>query len=94
VLLDQLAATTGWSRANARRALMVALKRKGSATARKSNPRSRKYVYHTRKLLIQVWNLAGRPSGKYLAATVPNLWACRGMKPGPLPLDIRAEEPG
>jgi hypothetical protein len=39
VMLDQLVATTGWSRANARRALMVAAKRKGPASAVKRKPR-------------------------------------------------------
>ena len=73
VMLDQLVATTGWSRANARRALTAALKRKGPAKAVKRKPRSRTYGYDTLKLLIQVWNLAGRPSGKYLAATMP-IW--------------------
>lgn len=34
-------------------------------------PRSRTYGYNTLKLLIQVWNLAGRPSEKYLTATLP-----------------------
>lgn len=33
VMLDQLVATTGWSRANARRALRAAAKRKGSSRA-------------------------------------------------------------
>lgn len=73
VMLDQLVATTGWSRANARRALTAAGKRKGPAKAVKRSPRSRTYGYDTLKLLIQVWNLAGRPSGKYLAATMP-IW--------------------
>ena len=73
VMLDQLVATTGWSRANARRALTTAGKRKGPAKAVKRKPRSRTYGYDTLKLLIQVWNLAGRPSGKYLAATMP-IW--------------------
>jgi hypothetical protein len=70
VLLDQLVATTGWSRANARRALTAARVRKGLASAVKRKPRSRKYGYDTLKLLIQVWSRAGRPSGKYLAATM------------------------
>ena len=73
VMLGQVVATTGWSRANARRALMAALKRKGPAKAVKRKPRSRTYGYDTLKLLIQVWNLAGRPSGKYLAATM-GIW--------------------
>jgi hypothetical protein len=73
VMLDQLVATTGWSRANARRALTAAAKRKGPASAVKRKPRPRTYGYDTLKLLIQVWNLAGQPSGKYLAATM-GIW--------------------
>jgi len=70
VMLDQLVATTGWSRANARRALSAAGKRKGSARAVAGTPRGRTYGYDTLTLLIRVWNLAGCPSGKYLAATM------------------------
>jgi hypothetical protein len=73
VMLDQLVATTGWSRANGRRALTAAAKRKGPARATRRTPRRPTYGYDTLKLLIQVWNLAGRPSGKYLAATM-GLW--------------------
>ena len=73
VILDELVAVTGWSRANARRSLSTARKRKGPAKAVKRRPRPRAYGYDMLKLLIQVWNLAGRPSGKYLAATMP-LW--------------------
>lgn len=72
-MLDQLVATTGWSRANARRALTAALNRKGPARAVKRSPRPRTYGYDILKLLIQIWNLAGRPRGKYLAATMP-IW--------------------
>jgi len=73
VMLDRLVATTGWSRANARRALTAAGKRKGSVKAVRRAPRRATYGYDTLKLLIQVWNLAGRPSGKYLAVTM-GLW--------------------
>lgn len=73
VMLDRLVATTGWSRANARRALTAAGKRKGPARAVKRTPRPRTYGYDTLRLLIQIWNLAGRPSGKYLAVTMP-IW--------------------
>jgi hypothetical protein len=72
-ILNELAATVGWSRANARRALTAAGKRKGPARAVKHTPRPPTYGYDTLKLLIQVWNLAGRPSGKYLAATM-GIW--------------------
>ena len=54
VMLDQLVATTGWSRANARRALTAARVRKEPASAVKRKPRSRTYGYDTLKLLIQI----------------------------------------
>ena len=73
VMLDQLVATTGWSRANARRALTAAGKRRGPARTARRTPQSPTYGYDTVKLLIQVWNLAGRPSRKYLAAPM-GLW--------------------
>ena len=73
VMLDRLVLTTGWSRANARRALTAAVKRKGTAKAVKRKPRPPTYGYDTLKLLIQVWNLSGRPSGKYLSATM-GIW--------------------
>ena len=73
VILDRLILTTGWPRVNARRALTAAVKRKGTAKAVKRKPRPPRYGYDTLKLLIQVWNLSGRPSGKYLAATM-GIW--------------------
>jgi len=73
VMLDQLVATTGWSRANARRALTAAKARKGPARVVTRTPRPPTYGYETVKLLIQVWNLAGQPSGRYLAATM-GIW--------------------
>jgi hypothetical protein len=72
VMLNELAATTGWSRANARRALSTASKAKKTTRAAR-RPRQPRHGYDTRKLLIQVWSLAGRPSGKYLAATM-GIW--------------------
>lgn len=73
LVLDELVAVTGWSRANARRALSTARKRKGPAKAVVRKPRGRTYGYDTLKVLIGVWRLAGMPSGKYLAATM-DLW--------------------
>lgn len=67
-LLDQLVAEVGWSRANARRQLTAALARRGPARAVKRKPRPRTYGYDTVKVLQRVWQVAGRPSGKYLAA--------------------------
>jgi hypothetical protein len=63
-------ATTGWSGANARRALVVAAKRKGPASTVKRKPRPQTYGYDTLKLLIQVWSFAGRASWMYLVATM------------------------
>jgi transposase InsO family protein len=73
LVLDELVAVTGWSRANARRALSTARKRKGPAKAVVRKPRGRTYGYDTLKVLISVWRLAGMPSGKYLAVTM-DLW--------------------
>ena len=73
LILDELVAVTGWSRANARRALSTARKRRGPAKAVVRKPRGRTYGYDALKVLISVWRLAGMPSGKYLAATM-DLW--------------------
>jgi transposase InsO family protein len=73
LVLDELVAVTGWSRANARRALSTARKRKGPAKAVVRKPRGRTYGYDTLKVLIRVWRIAGMPSGKYLAVTM-DLW--------------------
>lgn len=72
-LLDELVATTGWSRANARRQVTVAGKRRGPQRATMRTPRPRTYGYDTLWLLMCVWMLAGGPSGKYLAATM-GIW--------------------
>ena len=71
--MDELVAVTGWSRADARRALSTARQRRGPAKAVVRKPRGRTYGYDTLKVLISVWRLAGMPSGKYLAATM-DLW--------------------
>lgn len=65
-MLDELVATTGWSRANARRQVTAAGKRRGPRRAVKQVPRPRAYGYDTLRLLIRVWMPAGQPSGKYL----------------------------
>lgn len=72
-MLDALVATTGWSRANARRQVQAASERKGPQRAVRRTPRPRTYGYDTLRLLIRIWMLAGQPSGKYLAATMA-LW--------------------
>lgn len=53
VILDQLVVMTGWSRANATRALTAARAWKELTRAAKCKPRSRTYGYSTLKLLIQ-----------------------------------------
>src|SRR5450756_3097755 len=66
-MLDELVAVTGWSRANARRAITAAAKRKGPARSVQRKPRARTYGYDTLKVLVEVWTLIGQPCGKYLA---------------------------
>lgn len=66
-MLDELCGATGWSRANARRAIATATKRKGRAGAVVRKPRARTYGYDCLKVLIRVWTLMGEPCGKYLA---------------------------
>jgi hypothetical protein len=84
-MLDELVAMTGWSRANARRVVTAAAARKGPQRAVKRAPRPRTYGYDTLKLLISVWMLAGRPSGKYLAATM-GVWLPKLIEHGELDL--------
>lgn len=66
-MLDELVGVTGWSRANARRSIAAAGKRKGSARAVARKPRAPTYGYDTLKVLIEIWTLIGEPCGKYLA---------------------------
>ena len=66
-MLDEVTATMGWSRANARRQLKAASVRKGHASAVKRKPRPRTYGYDTLKVLQLIWTLIGEPCGKYLA---------------------------
>jgi hypothetical protein len=69
-LLDELVATTGWSRANARRQVAAAGKRHGPARAVRRRPRGRGYSYDALKVLIEVWTLIGEPCGKYLTVVM------------------------
>lgn len=66
-MLDELVGVTGWSRANARRAIVAAGKRRGAARTVVRKPRAPTYGYDTLKVLIEVWTLIGEPCGKYLA---------------------------
>jgi hypothetical protein len=72
-MLDELCASTGWSRVNARRAIRVARARVGPARARARPARARKYSYDALVVLIEVWTLVGEPCGKYLAAVMGDL---------------------
>src|SRR5660397_163287 len=65
---------TSWSRQRAGR---------GRIPAGRWPPRPRTYGYDTLKLLIEVWTLAGQPSGKYLAATM-GLWLPKLIEHGEL----------
>jgi hypothetical protein len=65
-LLTELCASTGWSRDNARRAIRNAGKRKGKPSQQTRKPRGFGYSYDARKVLIEIWSMAGEPSGKYL----------------------------
>ena len=69
-ILDRLVAEVGWSRANARRQLGRAFKRRGPARVVARRPRPPTYGYDTVKVLQQVWVVAGQPCGKYLAAVM------------------------
>jgi transposase InsO family protein len=69
-ILDRLVIQFGWSRANARRQLGNAFKRKGPSTQKARKPRPPTYGYDTIKVLIRVWNNLGQPCGKYLAAVM------------------------
>jgi hypothetical protein len=68
VMLDYLCASTGWSRANARRRLAAELRRPARGVpAPLPRRRPRKYGPAALKLLERIWTLSGEPCGKYLA---------------------------
>ncbi len=54
-MLDELVAVTGWSRADARRAVGNAVGGKGSARVACRKPRTPVYGYDTLKVLQEVW---------------------------------------
>lgn len=56
-MLDHLVATIGWSRANARRALVAALAANTPTLPPKRALREPTYGYNTLKALIHIWNL-------------------------------------
>lgn len=64
--LNRLVAQYAWSRANARRQLTNALKRRGQASAVKRKPRASTYGYGMLRVLQRVWLMAGQPCGMYL----------------------------
>ena len=74
-VLDEVVGVTGWSRANARRAITGAAKREGPDRSVRRKPRARMYGYDTLMVLIEVWTLIGEPCGKGAAG-------CRGAGVG------------
>ncbi|ADX73350.1 integrase family protein [Pseudarthrobacter phenanthrenivorans Sphe3] len=72
-ILDSLVAATGWTRDHSRRAIRVALQRKGAAHEQQRRHRPRKFSYDALVVLQHVWRLVGQPSGKYLAAVMDDL---------------------
>ncbi|MFT4296797.1 MAG: integrase [Micropruina sp.] len=69
-LLDGLSATTGWTRDHARRAIREAALDLRGSDPRPRKPKPRKYSDDALVVLQEVWRLAGRPAGKYLAAVM------------------------
>ncbi|WP_411734379.1 hypothetical protein [Paeniglutamicibacter sp.] len=68
VMLDYLCAATGWSRANARRRVVAALRKPARGVpVPLPRRRPRKYGPAALKLLERIWTLSGEPCGKYLA---------------------------
>jgi hypothetical protein len=71
ILLDYLCASTGWSRANARRRLSTEYNRNtGKVPTPIPRRRASKYQLASYTILERIWTLCGDPCGKYLAATV------------------------
>lgn len=71
ILLDNLCAATGWSRANARRRVTTEFaKITGKAPVPIPKRRHRTYQPATITLLTRIWTLAGEPCGKYLAVII------------------------
>lgn len=68
-ILDVVMAVTGWSRANARRQLTGAAKRRG-VPRKIPRRRERKYSAAAVTVLARVWSLVGEPCGKYLAVVM------------------------
>lgn len=71
VILDELCATTGWHRSHARKALTVALAPRVLAAARR--PRPPTYGPEVVAALGLCWAVLGAPTGKRLAAVLPDL---------------------
>jgi hypothetical protein len=70
VILDELCATTGWHRNQARKALTAALRPK---IVRPRQPRTPRYGKDVVAALALCWAVLGAPSGKRLAPVVAEL---------------------
>ena len=90
-LLDELVHATGWTRDHARRAILAANARKGTARQQTRKPRPRKYSYDALVVLQEVWRLAPvraavgeasrRGHGRYFGTARPVPGAGQGAIP-------------
>jgi len=71
LMLDEVVAVTGWSRANARRRLAAAAVPR--AVRPRKRDRARRYSYDATKVLQRVWATSGGLCGKYLVVAMPAL---------------------
>ena len=72
-VLDEVVSVTGWSRDNARRRLVAAVRPPGpgrQVAARVRKQRSVKFSYDAIRVLQRVWAASGGQCGKYLAVSM------------------------
>jgi hypothetical protein len=72
-VLDEVVSVTGWSRDNARRRLVAAVRRPGAGrqvAKRVRKQRATKFSYDAIKVLQRVWAASGGQCGKYLAVSM------------------------
>jgi hypothetical protein len=72
-VLDEVVSVTGWSRDNARRRLVAAVRRPGAGrqvAKQVRKQRATKFSYDAIKVLQRVWAASGGQCGKYLAVSM------------------------